>query len=208
MNNDEFVKGLEASIAAWRASDEYVTTLEAISVWSVPAWEKAEQDFLAGDKSALLGTVATCLQLGIPVPDWARNALWEVYNNRPKSWDQAFGPPIPKGKSATATYRDRSLQSKIVLDIGHSERPIDQELFDEIGKRYNVSGAMAKRLYYSQERPDLVLASYDLVEMMFQEAGIEGAATWLREHKHELGDLMRGFLEKWKRLRSGRSAGK
>jgi hypothetical protein len=115
--------------------------------------EAAGYQFAAGDKSALLLTMTTCANMELPVPRWVTAALWDIHTNPPKSWDDVFGPPpLPKGKRAADAQRHRQLRPLIHFAVGEAQgmgRKIDDELFADVGKKFEISGATAKRIYYA-----------------------------------------------------------
>jgi hypothetical protein len=192
-------------------ADDYLKKLQGENAKLLgPFFDKEEIRFRGGDKQALLSTVVLCLYLEQPVPRWARDALWDVYNNRPKSWDDAFGPPLPKGKSASAAHRHREIASGIVVDVGRAKAPIDDDLFKRVGKKYKVSGATAKRIYYGDKYRNVTLGAHAFAKKMFMESAASGtdAATWLQQHEGELASFVSDFQENSKRLRNSRSADK
>jgi len=115
--------------------------------------EAAGYQFAAGDKSVLLLTMTTCANMGLPVPRWVASALLDIHTNPPKSWDDVFGPPLlPKGKRAADAQRHRQLKPLIQFAVREAQgtgRKIDDELFADVGKRFEISGATAKRIYYA-----------------------------------------------------------
>lgn len=86
-----------------RDYDEYQKAYKswclAMSAQCEDPLEAARLQFAAGDKSALLLTMTTCANMGLPVPRWVTSALLDIHTNPPKSWDDVFGPPLlPKGR--------------------------------------------------------------------------------------------------------------
>jgi hypothetical protein len=92
-----------------------------------------------------------CLEFRRPIPEWARDAFLEAYYILPKSWDDVFGPPIPKGANLAVARRRSKIGCQLYLEVKRSNAegtPIDDGLFETVGKQFNVSGATAKRMYY------------------------------------------------------------
>ena len=113
--------------------------------------DNAEQKFKAGDKSQLILAMKYCLEFRRPIPEWARDAFLEAYYILPKSWDDVFGPPIPKGANLAVARRRSKIGCQLYLEVKRSNAegtPIDDGLFETVGKQFNVSGATAKRMYY------------------------------------------------------------
>jgi hypothetical protein len=193
------------------SSDDYLKKRKTeLAIKLAPLWENSERRYRAGDKNALLATITLCVFFGILVPYWARNALFDIVDNPPKSWDDAFGAPLPKGKSSSAARRHREVEFDIVLDVETAGAPIDEDLFERVGKKYNVSGGTAKRIYYGVKDRDLLLSTWALTNKAHAEmvaAGVD-LSTWLQQHEGELASFADDFLGNRKRLRNSRSARK
>jgi hypothetical protein len=175
-------------------------------------WAIAEQEYRAGNKRVLLGTIAWCCALGIPVPPWAGMALFKIYNKPPKSWDDEFGPPGPKGKSATAVQRHGKIALPLIIDIEEAGRPIGEELFRQVGKKHGVSGGTAKRIYYENVNTFEFLFGYLLHKVREQIdhpfTNVDEIATWFQQNEQQLISFARDFSQNRKRLRSERRAHK
>jgi hypothetical protein len=127
-----------------KISDAYASMLAA-------RCDRAEQKFKAGDKSQLLLAMKDCLELRGPIPQWAQDAFLEAYYILPKSWDDVFGPPIPKGTNLEAARRKSKIGLQLYLEVKRLNAegtPIDDGLFETVGKQFSVSGGTAKRMYY------------------------------------------------------------
>jgi hypothetical protein len=193
------------------SADEYLKKLqrENAEIYG-PLLKNREMDFRNGDKSVLLGVIVICVHIGIPVPDWARRALWDAYTNPPKSWDDAFGRPLPKGKSAAVVRKHREKEYGIVVDVGTAKAPIDGDLFKRVAKKYNISGATAKRIYYAANR-NLILSQHAYFKKLFQDSAAAGvdSTTYLQQHEDEFAAFAREtFQEISQRLRNSKSARK
>ena len=117
-----------------------------------------ERDFKAGDKLALAHAIAICACADIEMPDWVARAFLQGFNElrefKARSWDDVFGPPRPKGTHASALRkrRERSfLAWAYVRHLAASGEPIDNELFDRVGKRLRVGRELAKGFYVREE---------------------------------------------------------
>jgi hypothetical protein len=60
---------------------------------------KARQRFEAGDQTVIMECMFLCMWLEIEPPDWLRDAFCDRAGAPTKfeTWDDAFGPPMPKG---------------------------------------------------------------------------------------------------------------
>lgn len=120
---------------------------------------KEEYDDGKGDKTALLRMIVYCARYSWQVPDWARCALLEVYESAQigniKSWDDAFGHPLPKGRQQRGVQtasRKWEVWCK-VRDLHEEGLAIDNELFELVGTKLGISGSTVAELYRQVERP-------------------------------------------------------
>lgn len=120
-----------------------------------------EKSFKAGDKFALLQAISECALHDLVLPDWAAMAFLEGYysviNLRSGSWDDAFGKPFKKGMHLDQARTRRQARLKVYLAVrrilaSEPHTPIDDHLFDRVGKECNVSRSVANQLYYQQRR--------------------------------------------------------
>src|SRR5262249_11134545 len=112
-----------------------------------------------GDKAALLQMIRHCLVVGWPVPEWAARALDEVCGyvemGGASSWDDVFGRPHPKGKhKRSAQLQNRKYGvHKRVRERHDGGVPIDDQLFERVGRETGLGGStVIKGLYYQVER--------------------------------------------------------
>ncbi|MDA8348204.1 MAG: hypothetical protein M0038_05275 [Pseudomonadota bacterium] len=146
---------------------------------------QCEADFRAGDKLALAHAVAICACTDIPLPEWAARAFLQGFNElrefKAKSWDDVLGQPRPKGTHASALRkrRERSfLTWAHVQRAARSGAPIDNELFERVGKLLRIGRELAKRYYVDVEtriRDSAPLFSGDGAQALLEltEAAIE-----------------------------------
>jgi hypothetical protein len=72
---------------------------------------KARQNFEAGDRTEVLRCMYLCMLFRVPPPDWLRDAFCDrvgAYNELEK-WEDAFGPPMPKGTKKAGRQEKRNL---------------------------------------------------------------------------------------------------
>lgn len=103
----------------------------------------------------VLDALDTCLTHGLQVPAWLSAAYQDAFRRSKievhRSWDEAFGRPIPKGTHATRLTRRRYLQYAIynfVSDEREGGSPIDEALFERTGARFGVGKTLASTIYY------------------------------------------------------------
>jgi hypothetical protein len=71
---------------------------------------KARQEFEAGDQTVILRCMFLCMWLEIEPPDWLRDAFCDRAggSTKFKTWDDAFGPPMPKGTKKAGRQEQRN----------------------------------------------------------------------------------------------------
>tara|TARA_R100001509_G_scaffold160406_1_gene128165 strand:- start:1182 stop:1934 length:753 start_codon:yes stop_codon:yes gene_type:complete len=89
----------------WRATKNLLPELEA--------------EHAAGDSKALFSALAVCARLGLPLPEWAGNAVIKAHtqasNYEISSWDHAFGAPYKKG-AKIAQLRIRKKKERFAVE--------------------------------------------------------------------------------------------
>lgn len=120
-----------------------------------------EAAFKAGDRFALFQAISECALHDLALPDWVATAFLEGYysviNFRSGSWDDAFGRPYKKGLHVDQARTRRESRLKVFLcarQILSSEPnlPIDEDLFERVGRECGVSRSVASQLYYQHKR--------------------------------------------------------
>lgn len=110
----------------------------------------------AGDRFALMAALRECARCGMAMPDWVAAGYIKahdmVLNYRAKSWDEAFGRPIPKGAHLNALRRRRQLRHRVWGEVframrANPGRPIDKGLFEEIAERLGIGATYCEELY-------------------------------------------------------------
>ncbi|MBL0934256.1 MAG: hypothetical protein IBJ07_05855 [Rhizobiaceae bacterium] len=145
----------------WRSRGSLVDDL-IIDQWIViESFERARVSHEAGDELALFSTIADCARTGLALPRWAAGAFLNGYYavrwRRAGSWDEAFGKPVPKGVHLAKANHRMKLKPKIynaVRDILDAEpsTPIDDHLFERVGKECGCSRSVANEIYYEFKR--------------------------------------------------------
>lgn len=121
--------------------------------------QSCERDFIAGDKLALAHAVAICACADLVLPEWVARAFLQGFNElrefKVKSWDDVLGQPRPKGTHARALRKRRERSFLAWAHVRHlaaSGTPIDNEMFEAVGKRLHVGRELAKRFYVYEEK--------------------------------------------------------
>ena len=129
-------------------------TSGAARSWQAAELKACERDYRNGDRMALAHAVAVCATLRRALPKWAARAFVAGYsgiiNYRSDSWDSIFGPAKPKGQHLTAlrTQSQKSLNVWGQIQLRHEAgTPIDDELFEAVGKENGIGKTVAKRYY-------------------------------------------------------------
>lgn len=139
-----------------KSDDRLLVRWEALQ--SLP---RLEERFRAGNRFALFQAVAACARCDLQMPTWVARGFLRGYdavvNLRMGSWDEAFGRPYPKGMHI-AKGRLRRLKrfqvysaAKCILAC-EPATPIDERLFERVGKDCGVSRSVANQLYYEAKR--------------------------------------------------------
>lgn len=108
------------------------------------------------DPAALLDAIDFCARAGMPMPRWLAEAWCARYEDwmlfRAKSLDEAFGVSRPKGMHIDGAAQRQRLKARVVLEVlrlhGEEKLPIDQDLFDRVGKVLGIGGGLVNKIYY------------------------------------------------------------
>jgi hypothetical protein len=106
----------------------------------------------------ILPALFECAMDGLPIPAWCAqafiNAFRDVRHYREKSWDDVFGKPHPKGMQIAAKRRKKMLEFAVLgrvreIKAENPDTPIDESLFEEIGKELGICKTLVGEYYYS-----------------------------------------------------------
>jgi hypothetical protein len=120
------------------------------------ALEEYRTGYEAGKKADLLRAIRFCLDQEIIPPDWIVRAFAAATNRwfslRAKTLDDAFGIKYPKGAHLNASRKRRALTPAVLVAVGNARaegRPVDDDLFEEIGKslRPPIGKTLVKEYY-------------------------------------------------------------
>ncbi|MGA4532264.1 hypothetical protein ACPA1H_18150 [Ectopseudomonas chengduensis] len=138
-----------------------MTPLARWAAWGILMEYRAR--FEAGDKQVLFAALRKCACHDLPMPDWLADAYCKAHDDwvsyRKPTLDAAFDVAIPKGTHINKLKKLRSLKLAIPLKVQElctDQRPIDESLFNDVGKIFNISGSQARDIYYKYRwRKDL-----------------------------------------------------
>lgn len=120
------------------------------------AIEDCRKRFEAGDPKAFFWAVDYCLRTRTATPLWLAQAWCEGFDKwvryEAKTLDQAFGVER-KGERVSDRKRRLRLQPRVAWEVIrlHQEEnlPIDEALFERVGKALKISAGTARDIYYN-----------------------------------------------------------
>lgn len=111
-----------------------------------------------GDRRAVLEALHLCAVHSLPLPGWVAQAYANAYMmvrlGEARSWDDVFGPAIPKGAHLSRVKKERKALA-VYWEVyrRHAENePIDDLLFESVGKPLGLGKTSTSDLYYSAKR--------------------------------------------------------
>jgi hypothetical protein len=117
--------------------------------------KKLRPQIKAGDGAALLLAIDYCARSGMAMPEWLGLAFPQRYDNwrkfRAKTLDVAFGVTRKKRIRIEQQRVHEELKPHVVYWVRQLQRrgaSIDDGLFERVGKKLKIKGALAKRVYY------------------------------------------------------------
>ncbi|MGD9597627.1 MAG: hypothetical protein AB7G76_06320 [Steroidobacteraceae bacterium] len=113
-----------------------------------------EQSFKSGNKYALMCALRECARASLPMPDWVATAYIGAFDcvsfYRAKTWDDVFGPALPKG-AQLAALRKRLMKSVQVWNAVNERHKrgeaIDDALFADVGQKLALGLSLTKEYY-------------------------------------------------------------
>jgi hypothetical protein len=154
---------------AWEANKAAIDAGRARSDPSLPfsqwvALRENEADRIAYEKTGngffVMRALSRCCRVGIVSPDWLATAYLkafdDVLNYRVRTWDEALGPPVPKGAHLADLRRRRhdkyAIYSRVRREHEEAWAPIDEALFERVGAEFGLGKTAASELYRSAKR--------------------------------------------------------
>jgi hypothetical protein len=120
--------------------------------------EQARLRYEQGKKSELLYWLGYCLMNNREVPEWIKKGLYKALDDahtyKIKCWNDAFGPPVPKGKHLKTARRNYEIAWPVfdrVQELHKSDPckwPIGESLFETVAAEFKINKTLASKLYY------------------------------------------------------------
>jgi hypothetical protein len=161
-----------------------------------PVWMK---QYNHGHKRRLLEIIGMCLMHRVPPPEDAREEFLRVCQSMPDSWDDVFGPPVPKGKSAKAARRRAANRPQVIKVVGRLRKQGTKfpAVFDEAAespelREFKLSGSTVREMYYSvfgkemRKKLPAVLAARSLEDLLAIHVILEAAELTVEFQKRGL----------------------
>jgi hypothetical protein len=130
------------------------------------AVEQCRKKFEAGEERVVLDAIDLCARAGLPMPIWLVDAFCERYEKwrlfQAKSLDDAFGARRRKGVHIKRAAERAKLQPRVMLSVLRLRRkkrpdgkpvPIDEALFERVGKELKIGKSLANEIYYDDKNP-------------------------------------------------------
>ena len=116
--------------------------------------DKFHSDYRSGDKISLLYVISVCANGNLKIPEWAKNeineALRKLRKYEVRTLDEAFN--IKKEKGHLNALKKRSTIGPAIYErvirLHAIKKPIDSQLFEEVGKEFNIGKTLASQYYY------------------------------------------------------------
>jgi len=132
----------------------------------IEKWEAAQeikfwhQKLCKGEKKAIIESLYLCVLNDFLVPSWLTLAFLRAYRDvnhyRAASWDEVFGPPHRKGIHLKAKKDEKDKSVRVWVRVKQIQKtkgePIDEFLFESIGKEFGICRSLASKHYYSLEK--------------------------------------------------------
>jgi hypothetical protein len=117
--------------------------------------EQARLRYAQGKKSELLYWLHYCVMNDREIPAWIKEGLFKAleaaHSYKIRSWNEVFGPPVPKGRRLKNARRNQEIAFNVfdrVQALHKAGQPIDENLFEEVGKEFGIKKTLASQLYY------------------------------------------------------------
>lgn len=149
-------KFLEAN-PGYQNCDPSLPLYQWFALHELDAYEKLYES----DPYYLMVAIRVCACSRLVMPEWVLKGYIKAYdtvnNNQARSWDTVFGSPFPKGKSLAAARKKRMTQTSVWNEITlilklESDTPIDEALFERVGKKFNIGKTLTSEYYYEVKR--------------------------------------------------------
>jgi hypothetical protein len=166
-----------------------------------PLFQRLEREYRDGKKEPILGAIAFSLFCGAEIPAWAKDALIDAYfHNRPRSWDEAFGRPHPKGKKVASVRSRDETEHRVFarvrrLLMAGKITGIEAAL-RQVGEDFGLSYPSARAIWYDQEaRHGYFLSkwAFHVFQAMHDDLGLEpdpeSVALWFEQNDERIKEI-------------------
>jgi hypothetical protein len=132
--------------------------------WAALHWLDAlEKEYNRGRQSIyLFHAIGLCASHSVLLPRWAadafRHGFWKVERAHARSWDAAFGAPLPKGAKLPALRRKQLFSWSVyfrVRELNQANTPIDDGMFEVVAREVGIGKRACKEYYYLHAPPRL-----------------------------------------------------
>jgi len=143
-----------------RAGGDPVDPAGPLFQWSnLHTLDELEARHGKGDRMALMIAIRICANHDLVLPQWAAlayiRAFDAVYNYRTASWDEVLGRQLAKGGKLKAQRQRLELRFHVHSEVCAAHRlgqPIDEGLFDTVGRKFEINGSTARDYFYDVNR--------------------------------------------------------
>jgi hypothetical protein len=129
--------------------------VKALDLYVAHQLEQARLRYEQGNKSELLRWMNWCFIANREVPSWIKEGISKAVNDadtyKIRTWNDVFGKPVPKGTHLKTARRNSEIEWDLfwrVCGLHKAGRPIDENLFEKVGKEFGIKKTLASKLYY------------------------------------------------------------
>jgi len=120
--------------------------------WAEDHSRRLKSAYEAGHRQALWEIIVVCSLSGTPIPEWACEVFTgidpHVKWGMIESWNEVFGKPREKARSVIKAKNSRTSVYEMVQLLNARGNPINDAMFELIGKRLGIGGkTTVKNLY-------------------------------------------------------------
>jgi len=120
--------------------------------WAEDHSRRLKSAYEAGHRQALWEIIVVCSLSGTPIPEWACEVFTGVDPHVKwgmiESWNEVFGKPREKARSVIKAKNSRTSVYEMVQLLNARGNPINDAMFELIGKRLGIGGkTTVKNLY-------------------------------------------------------------
>jgi hypothetical protein len=125
--------------------------------------QSRKEQIKEGDGFEVLSCIRWCINHGLVAPIWLCKEFNKRYdsvlNLKAKSWDDklSFGKPYKKSFNLNAAKKEKYKKFTVHAEVirllnSRPKPPIDDGLFELVGKQFGIGKTLAKEYYYKVEK--------------------------------------------------------